>query len=284
MSITGKTQLVGLLGYPVEHSLSPAMHNAAFRSLGLDWAYLPLPTPPWGLANALRGLAAMGFHGANVTIPHKEAVLSHLDDISPEARTLGAANTIVVRDSRLLGHNTDAHGFRAALSEARCSPRQAVVLGAGGAARAVVYALLDQGVKVTIANRSVERAHRLIQSLPNLAASAAACALTASALGPALAAADLLVNATPVGMWPRTEETPLPAGLDLPVGIAVMDLVYNPLETQLLRQARRSGASVVMDGLAMLVHQGAAAFRLWTGEEAPVGLMREAALKALDCK
>jgi shikimate dehydrogenase len=142
MGLTAHTSLVGLLGWPVHHSLSPAMHNAAFRALGLDWAYLPLAVPPESLPDALAGLKALGFRGANVTIPHKEKALLGLDEITPEAKSLGAVNTLVIHDGRMVGHNTDVAGFLAALDDAGCSPCRAVVMGAGGAARAAVYALL----------------------------------------------------------------------------------------------------------------------------------------------
>ena len=265
--ITSRTHLVGLLGYPIEHSVSPAMHNAAFAHLGLDWVYLPRPVLPERLGEALRGLPALGFRGANLTIPHKEQALAYLDDVTPEARALGAVNTITIEDYRLVGHNTDADGFLAALTEAGGQYQRAVVLGAGGGARAVVYVLRKLGISVTVANRTPERALRL---------SVDVCALDAPSLGEALKQADLLVNATPVGMWPAVEASPLPEGLNLAPDLTVFDLVYNPWETRLLRQARLSGARTI-SGLGMLVYQGAAAFRLWTGIEPPLEVMRQAA-------
>lgn len=269
--ITSRTQLVGLLGYPIEHSVSPAMHNAAFAHLGLDWAYLPRPVLPDRLGEALRGLPALGFRGANLTIPHKEQALAYLDDVTPEARALGAVNTITIEDYRLVGHNTDADGFLAALTEAGGQHQRAVVMGAGGAARAVVYVLRKLGVAVTVANRTLERARRL---------SVDVCALDASSLGAALKQADLLVNATPVGMWPAVEASPLPEGLALAPDLTVCDLVYNPVETRLLQQARLAGAKTI-SGLGMLVYQGAAAFRLWTGLAPPLEVMRQAAMQNL---
>lgn len=281
MDVTAHTSLVGLLGWPVHHSFSPAMHNAAFRSLGLDWVYLPLAVPPQSLPQALAGLEALGFRGANVTIPHKEQVLLGLDEVAPEARSLGAVNTLVAVDGRMVGHNTDVAGFLAALDNAGCSPHRAVVLGAGGAARAAVYALLSRGVTVTVANRSSQRAQGLVSSLAAPSLRADTCPLEALALRDALSRADLLVNATPAGMWPAIDATPLPPGTSLHAGLAVMDLVYNPLETLLLRQARQAGATVI-NGMDMLIHQGAVAFRLWTGQEAPLGIMRQAALTVLE--
>lgn len=281
MGVTAQTALVGLLGWPVQHSLSPAMHNAAFRSLGLDWVYLPLAVPPQSLPQALAGLEALGFRGANVTIPHKEQVLLGLDEVAPEARSLGAVNTLVAVDGRMVGYNTDVAGFLAAMDNAGCSPRRAVVLGAGGAARAAVYALLSHGVTVTVANRSPQRAQGLVSSLAAPSLRADTCPLETLALRDALSRADLLVNATPAGMWPAIDATPLPPGTSLHAGLAVMDLVYNPLETLLLRQARQAGATVI-NGMDMLIHQGAVAFQLWTGQEAPLGIMRQAALTALE--
>lgn len=280
----GVPTYVGLLGWPVAHSRSPAMQNAAFRACGLNWEYLLLPVRPEHVQDAVRGLRAFGFGGANVTVPHKQAVMAALDEVTTEARAIGAVNTIVHRDGRLVGYNTDALGFLRALREAGFDPRgcRAVVLGAGGAARAVVYALLAARAQVTIANRTVSRARDLGDQLGALFGSRViVLPLSAETLAPALAAADLLVNTTSVGMSHRDDPPmtadPLPAELSLRPGLVVNDLVYSPLETPLLRRARNAGADVV-NGLGMLVHQGAAAFELWTGEKAPVEIMRAAAM------
>ena len=282
--INGKTKLVGLIGWPVEHSLSPAMHNAAFAELDLNWCYVPLPVARGRLEEAVRGLVALGFAGANVTAPHKEAVMAHLDEVAPGARAIGAVNTIVVREGRTIGHNTDWRGFLAALREGGFSPegKRAVVLGAGGAARAVVYALAHAGSEVAILNRTPQRAEALVQALSFSfpSASLAAFPLTAKALREQVAEADLLVNATPLGMWPEVDRSPWPEGLAFPGHLAVFDLVYNPPQTRLLQQAAAAGARAI-GGLGMLVHQGAAAFRLWTGLEPPVEAMYEACRRAL---
>lgn len=273
---------VGLLGWPVGHSRSPAMHNAAFQALGLNWEYLLLPVAPEYVADAVRGLRAFGFAGANVTVPHKQAVMAGLDEVTVEARAIGAVNTIVNREGWLVGHNTDALGFLRALREAGVEPRgcRAVVLGAGGAARAVVYALLAARAQVTIANRTVGTARRLGNEFGALFGARVLVLPLTMDLARVLVAADLLVNTTSVGMArpgdPRPGADPLPAGLALRAGIAVNDLVYAPLETALLCRARAAGAQTV-DGLGMLVHQGAAAFELWTGQKAPVETMRAAA-------
>ncbi len=270
---------VGLLGWPVAHSRSPAMHNAAFEALGLNWRYLLLPVAPEDVGDAVRGLRALRFAGANVTVPHKQAVMSFLDEVTLEAQAIGAVNTIVNRKGRLVGYNTDALGFLRALREAGFEPRgcRAVVLGAGGAARAIVYALLGARATVTVANRTVEKAHRLADELGRLfGARVSVMSLHASrALARALAEADLLVNATSVGMAPHADACPLPADVPIPPSLTVYDAVYNPRETMLLQLARRAGARAV-DGLGMLLHQGAVAFELWTGVKAPVEVMRGA--------
>jgi len=281
-AITGETKLVGLIGWPVEHSLSPAMHNSAFAALKLNWCYVPLPVPPERLGEAVAGLRALGFMGANVTVPHKEAVMPYLDEVAPEAQVIGAVNTIVVCEEKLMGYNTDWRGFLAALSEGDFDPqgKRVVVLGAGGAARAVVYALAQAGAQVTVLNRTPARAQALIQDFSPLfpSPSLLSLPLTPQTLRERTSEAHLLVNATPVGMWPEVDESLWPEGLSFPGHLTVFDLVYTPRQTKLLRQAREAGAKVI-GGLGMLVHQGAVAFELWTGERAPVETMYEAASK-----
>ncbi|MFQ6100893.1 MAG: shikimate dehydrogenase [Anaerolineae bacterium] len=284
-SIDGYTQLVGLLGWPVEHSLSPAMHNAAFDALGLNYCYVPLPVEPGQVEVAVRGLTALGFRGANVTVPHKQAVIPALDSIAPDARELGAVNTLVVgRDASgtpaISGYNTDARGFVGALRQGGFEPQErgrAVVVGAGGAAWAVVFGLLQSGIgEIVLLNRTLKRAQALVADLGG----ERALPLTPETLVESARAADLLVNATTVGMWPRVDDSVWPDGVAVPAHLTVFDLVYNPPETRLLRQARESGAHVI-DGLGMLVRQGALAFEMWTGETAPVEVMREACERAL---
>ncbi len=270
--------MVGLIGWPVEHSLSPAMHNAAFASLGLSWRYTLLPTPPGEVAAVLRRLRRE-FRGANVTVPHKQAVMPHLDAIDETAQAIGAVNTIVVREGRLIGYNTDGDGFLAALREAgwEAKGRRALILGAGGAARAVVYALARSGCAVAIHNRTPDRAARLAAAMRSLGLAVRSLpALTDAALDDF----DLLVNATPLGMWPHTDASPWPESLPLPAHWTVFDLVYNPAETRLLARARAAGARPV-GGLGMLVHQGALAFALWTGRPAPAEVMRRAAERGI---
>jgi len=282
--IDGKTTLTGLLGWPVEHSLSPALHNAAFARLGLNWAYLPLPAPPEHLPEVLRGLARCGFRGLNVTIPHKQAVLPLLDELSATARALGAVNTISIETAdvgspRLRGDNTDVEGFLHPLRAQNITPHSAVVVGAGGAARAVIYGLLQLGTrKIYLLNRNPGHALRLAQSLQPLAASGVP--IIPLPFGPATLievcqTVELLVNTTPLGMHPHIEGCVWPQDLPMPAHLTVYDLVYNPNQTRLLQIAKQSGARAI-GGLEMLIHQAAAAFQIWTGQPAPIEEMQQA--------
>jgi shikimate dehydrogenase len=271
---------VGLLGWPVAHSRSPAMHNAAFAELGLDWDYLLLPVRPEHVLDAARGIRGFGFAGANVTVPHKQAVMQCLDEVTDEARAIGAVNTILNQDGWLTGYNTDAIGFLRALREAGFDPRgcRAVLLGAGGAARAVLYALLAARAEVTLVNRNVQRGRRLAEEFEAMfRARVPVLPLVHShALQDVVDHADLLANATSLGMQPQVDASPLPSKLTLNRRLTVYDLVYQPINTRLLTDARAAGA-LGIDGLGMLVHQGAAAFTLWTGRDAPLEVMRVAA-------
>jgi shikimate dehydrogenase len=278
------TQLVGLIGWPVEHSVSPAMHNAAFDALGLAWRYTLLPTPLGRVKSTLARLRGQGYRGANVTVPHKQAVIPYVDNVDEAARTIGAVNTIVVQEGRLLGYNTDGAGFLVALREAGFEPagRRALVLGAGGGARAVVYALSRADCSVAILGRTVQRAAELARDLgrADVGAPVTWVPRGVTLAGLPLADFDLLVHSTPVGMWPQVEASLWPEGLPLPSHWTVFDLVYNPGETRLLSQARAAGATAI-GGLGMLVHQGALGFALWTGRRPPVDGMRAAAERAL---
>ena len=277
-NITGRTRLVGLLGWPVEHSLSPGMHNAAFAALGLDWAYVPLRVYPDHVGEAVRGLRAMGFLGANVTVPHKQTVLQHLDDIAQDALVIGAVNTIVMHDDQLYGDNTDAVGFLALLDEAGFEPGggYAAVLGAGGSARAVVHALAAAGARqVLIYNRHIQHGQHICRDMAKFHTGVCFEAHPLQAVRDIGDDVSLLVNTTSLGMWPDTGSTPWPIDVPIPAHLAVCDLVYSPTETLFLTQARAVGAEII-GGLGMLVHQGAAAFRMWTGQPAPLDVMRAA--------
>lgn len=286
MSVTigGETRLVGIIGWPVAHSLSPIMHNAAFQSLGLDWAYVPLPVRPEHLAEAIRGLRGLGFRGANVTIPHKGAVMPLMDELSSAAQAIGAVNTLVVREAGgLVGENTDWLGFLAALRDAGFDPagKGCAVIGAGGAARAVVYALARAGGHPVVFNRTLERAIRLMEDFRAAFPDVAFEAHPLEDLCQIGGETALLVNATSLGMWPHVDTSPWPDDPPVPSHLRVCDLVYNPLETKLLQQAREAEATAI-GGLGMLVHQGATAFRLWTGLEPPVDVMMEACHRVLE--
>jgi shikimate dehydrogenase len=282
--ISAKTTLVGLIGWPVGHSVSPAMHNAAFAALELDWRYVPLPVDPIqpdAVRDAVRGMRALGMAGINVTVPHKQAVLPFLDHIAPAAQAIRAVNTIIVAaDGSLTGDNTDAPGFIADLRAHGVEPagRRVLVLGAGGSARAIVYGLAQAGAHhITVANRSVERAEQLLNDLrPFLGATTGAVVALLDGLAEAAAGATLVVNCTSLGMTPRADTTPWPVELPLRPDQIVYDLVYNPADTLLLQQARARGAQAI-GGLGMLIWQGALAFEQWTGQPAPVATMRAAA-------
>ncbi|HIG75339.1 MAG TPA: shikimate dehydrogenase [Bacteroidetes bacterium] len=270
------TGLAVLLGVPVTHSLSPALHNAAFREHGIPAAYVACDVPPDRLAEAVHGLDALGAMGANVTIPHKQAVQAHCAAIAPEAAVVGAVNTLVRGEAGWIGHNTDVAGFLTPLADHALDGAEVTVLGAGGAARAVVYGLLSafSPSRITIASRRPEQADALAEAF---AAHDTAGALAVAAMEDA-PAADLVVNATPLGMTGREDHTPYPRA-DLGPGQTAYDLVYRPRETRFLREAAANGAQTI-GGLPMLIGQAAAAFELWTGRPFPTETARRAALDA----
>ena len=283
--ITGKTKLVGLMGWPVEHSLSPIMHNAAFADLRLDWAYVPLPVEPNYVRQALHGLPALKFMGVNITVPHKQAVIRYLDELDSAARITGAVNTIQLKRGKLHGYNTDAIGFLNSLIEVNSHPQgmRVAVLGAGGAARAVTYALCRaEAHSVTVFNRTANRAAFLVDDLAEVFPESrlSFAPLTTQALNQMGDAVDLVVNTTSVGMWPKTENCPWPENVPIPANVTFYDLVYNPLDTVFLARARAAGAKVI-DGLGMLVHQGAYAFERWTDQQPAVAVMRQACIRGL---
>jgi len=283
-TMTGSTRVTAVFGYPVHHSLSPVMHNAAFGELGLDFVYVPCKVHPEGLGDAVRGIRALDMVGANLTIPHKEHVIKYLDRVSEEARIIGSVNTVVNRDGSLHGYSTDGIGFIKALECAGKSPKgsRAVILGAGGSARAIAYALLGLEARITILNRTHARAVELADVLNRFSGieTVKAYALDSAEAGEAVRNADLLVNCTSVGMYPNVDEQPIPSNW-LHKDVFVYDQIYNPLETKLLKAARGVGASAA-NGVGMLVFQGASAFELWTGQTAPVKVMEHAVLKALE--
>jgi shikimate dehydrogenase len=268
---------VALLAHPAGHSVSPAMQRAAIEASGLDATYDAFDVPPSELAAAVASLRRDPWWGANVTVPHKTAVVPWIDELSPAARRLGAVNTIVRRGERLVGDNTDLPGFARALGDLRIglAGGHVVVVGAGGAARAVVAALADAGARIALFNRSPDRARALVEALalPGVAL------LSSGALADAVVGCDLLVQTTTVGMDGGPLGSPLPDGL-LPERGAVVDLVYRPAVTPLLAAALAAGLPA-QNGLPMLVYQGALSFEAWTGVAAPVDAMGSAAEAAL---
>ena len=279
------TLQAGIFGYPIGHSVSPAMHRAAFARAGVDAAYTAWETHPDALADAIAKLRGDDYLGVNVTVPHKLAAMAHLDEIDEVAREIGAVNTIVNKGGRLFGTNTDAYGFLESLRvESGFDPRgaDATLIGAGGAARAAAYALADAGVRsLTIANRTTERAAALASEIAKPGVSARGIGLNDLGFPNACAGSALIVNSSSVGMLggPAESASPVPRGA-ITRGCVVYDMVYNPMETPLLAQAADAGAQTV-GGLPMLVHQGAEAWTLWTGQDAPVETMLEAAKAAL---
>jgi shikimate dehydrogenase len=280
-----KTKQVGLIGWPIKHSLSPAMHNAAFAELGLDWTYVLIPTPPGQLTQALKELLAQNFVGSNVTMPHKRAVIPHLDELSDAARLIGAVNTIHIQDGRFYGENTDAIGFLNGLKEAGYDPKgmRVAMLGAGGAARAALFSLLQAGAgKVTVINRTVERAAALVDDLAKVFSTSSLSfePLNSETLAALHGQVDLVVNSTSIGMLPQSDASPWPAEVAIPTGAIFYDIVYYPVQTLFLRRAQEAGQKTV-NGVSMVVHQGASAFEMWTGQQAPLAVMRQTLLKGL---
>ena len=284
MTISGHTRVVGVIGDPIAHTRSPAMHNAAFEALGLDWLYVAFHVQPHDVEPALRGFRAAGMRGFNATIPHKQALATLIPDLTAEASFIGAVNTVVFGENdSVIGENTDASGFVAALDEAgipRPTGKRAVVLGAGGAARAVVVALANVGVsEIVIVNRTVHRAEQLAKDVAaRLPVRARAIQLANDALAAELDDAALLVNATAAGMEGQ-EPLPIDAAVISP-NVAVYDIIYTPRETPLLKAAASRGCAT-LNGIGMLVHQGAEAFELWTGVSAPIDVMRRALIASL---
>jgi shikimate dehydrogenase len=283
--VSGKTQICGLIGDPVEHTMSPPMQNAAFKKLGLDYIYLPFRVKPEELPRAVAGLKALNVKGFNVTTPHKVSVIPLLDGLDPLAEKIGAVNTVVNDGGELRGYNTDATGFLRALLGKGVRPegKNVVILGAGGAARAIAYILIENGSHLTILNRKLELdwAENIAQLiLEDFGREVRVMELLPRHLSAALKGGDILVNATSVGMSPASGRSPVPARL-LHRRLVVFDIVYNPMMTKLLKDSKAAGARTI-DGVDMLAWQGALAFERWTGQAAPLALMRREALKLLE--
>ncbi len=287
-ALSGKTKILCVIGDPIEHTMSPAMHNAAIKALGLDLVYVAFHVKPDVLKQAIEGFRALGIAGINVTIPHKVAAMQWLDEVDPVAKAIGAINTIKNEGGKLVGRNTDADGAARAMKAAGVALKgaKAAMLGAGGAARAVGFALAREGAVVTIVYRKEDAsmAVDLARDIKGIFPSAPIGTLLMDKAGIEKACRDstILVNATPIGMHPRSDETLVDPKL-LHGRLCVFDVVYNPLETRLVKDARKAGCKVVL-GIDMLVYQGAMALEWWTGKEPPVDIMKRAALDRLGLK
>ncbi|NEO25919.1 MAG: shikimate dehydrogenase [Kamptonema sp. SIO4C4] len=283
--INGKTKLLGVSGDPVEHSLSPVMHNAAIAHLGVNYIYLPFPVRQQDLATALDGFTAIGVQGINLTIPHKQAVIPHLSHVSTVAQAIGAVNTLWRTDNGWSGTNTDAAGFIAPL---KALPRDwsqviPVILGNGGAARAVVAGCVELGCpEIRVVGRNPEKLDKFKQSWQNTPFADHLSVHPWDKLTEVVSETQLIVNTTPVGMSPQVEQSPVDASIlqQLPPGAIAYDLIYTPSPTRFLQLAQTQGATAI-DGSEMLVQQGAAALHLWLDTPIPVEIMRQALLDQL---
>jgi shikimate dehydrogenase len=284
VNVHGSTQLLGVFGHPVSHSLSPVMHNAAIQALNIDYIYVPFHVLPDDLGKAVDGVRGLGIAGVNVTIPHKERIIEYLDEVSEQSAKMRSVNTVINRNGKLIGDTTDGRGFlkSAEADWGKLDRSRVLVLGAGGSAKAICFALAEIGCEVVVANRTIERAGELVEGL-NAAFGmqiARAIGMSRDALVEEVESADLLVNTTSVGMSPDLEAIPISADLLHP-NLLVYDLIYNPIKTRLVVEAQSRGAKAV-SGLGMLVHQGALSFEMWTGREAPIQVMEAAVRKILN--
>lgn len=282
LRISGKTQICALIGDPVEHSLSPYIHNAAFKHLKLDFIYIAFKVSRVSLRKALQGAKALGIRGLNVTMPLKTAVIPYLDKLDKNAERIGAVNTIFNDDGTLIGYNTDGLGALQALKAKGHSPfnKKILILGAGGAARAVAFILCKEAATLKILNRTWEKAKNLADELSEIFNKKVGYGkLNEETLKSELKETDILINATSVGMAPYGNKTPVNMEL-LHYNLTVFDMVYYPPETRLLKEAKAVGAETV-DGIHMLVHQGALSFEIWTGRKAPVNVMMKACKDSL---
>jgi len=286
--LTGRTTVAGVIGWPVKHSLSPPMHNAAFAALDLDWVYVPFEVAPDAVGAAISGMRALGIRGLNVTIPHKAAAAEAVDELDDASAALAAVNTLHCVDGRLLGYNTDGPGFVRSLREAGYSAtgKKVALIGAGGSARAVAYAMAGESADcISVINRSIERAVAVADLIRDRATypRIEAVDLASPDAEARVAEADIVIDSTSVGMHPKVDVEPVVPAQWLHADQVVCDLTYNPRQTTLLRAAQARGAQTV-DGTGMLVHQGAIAFEIWTGRDAPVDIMRQTLLSVLNVR
>ena len=281
---SGKTKVLGVFGHPIAHSLSPAMQNAALQALGFDFVYVPFDIEPGKLGAAVAAIRALDIVGVNVTIPHKEKVIDYLDEVSEEARLVGSVNTIHNDRGRLKGYSTDGKGFLGPLQTEgfHVEGSRAVVLGAGGSAKAVAHALVANGSRVTVINRTAERGAALAEQINRIVSCKVVRALRldeSDTMRKAIKQADLLINCTSVGMHPDIERSPCPKALLHPK-LMVYDLVYNPVKTRLLQEAEEVGAKTI-SGAKMLVYQGAESFRIWLNLDPPRDIMEQIVMSVL---
>jgi shikimate dehydrogenase len=282
MAISGKTQVCGVIGDPIEHTLSPTIHNAAFNHLGLDFVFLAFRVKTADLENALRGIRGLGIHGLNVTMPHKNAVTAYLDELDEAVKFLGSTNTILNKEGKLSGFNTDGVGALNAIREngIELAEKKLLLLGAGGAAKAIAFTLAKEVGELVVLNRADGKSKELAERLTRtLGKKVVGSALTLDAIADNLQDSDVLINATSVGMNPAANQSIVPPHL-LRSDLTVMDIVYDPVETKLAKNAKAAGAKVI-SGVEMLIYQGAASFEIWTGHSAPIEVMRKAALNKL---
>ena len=283
MAVNYKAELIGVLGYPVAENPTCVMQEAAFAALGLNWRYLTMEVKPENLADAMRGVRALGMRGINLTIPHKVAVMPLLDDIATDAQIIGAVNTVYRDGDRLIGANTDGKGFLRGLREAEIDPKgkRVAVLGAGGAARAITFELAFAGASgLTVINRSEERGWQLVNALrEGTSAAIEFVPWTRTYVVPP--EIDVLVNATSIGLYPNVAARPDISLDNARSDLFVCDVIPNPPDTRLMQLARSRGLRT-LNGLSMLVHQGTIGFELWTGQAAPEAVMKEALRKAFE--
>ena len=282
MAISGKTKVCGVIGDPIEHTLSPIMQNAAFDFLKIEYVFLAFKVQITEVEKAMDGMRALNIHGLNVTMPHKNAVVKYLDQIDPTAKTIASVNTILNKNGKLFGFNTDGVGALNALEQNGVKPKgkKVLLLGAGGAAKAIAYTLSQEADEIVILNRTPKPAIDLADLLKQkFNKKISGNALSSTSIKENLADTDILINATSVGMKPNGDQT-LVEPKWLKSNLAVMDIIYNPVETELGKYAKSAGAKVV-SGVEMLIYQGAASFEIWTACKAPVEVMRKAALNHL---
>lgn len=283
MNITGSTNIVGLIGNPVEHSFSPQMHNAAFKALNLDYTYVAFDVNPADLKTAINGAKSLNIKGFNVTIPHKINVINYLNTLDDIAKLIGAVNTIDFKN--LKGYNTDGIGAIKAIEEIdSVKNKNIVIAGAGGASKAISFYLAKYGAdKITILNRNIDKAKNLANDILNSNLIEDIKTDSISQINDYLNDSDILINTTPVGMSPNINDKPIATADNMHEDLIVFDAVYNPNETVLLKEAIKANAKPVY-GIKMLLYQGAESFKIWTGQNPPIDVMEEILIKTLNLK